>query len=282
MGATLRRYPLVGYFILAYGFTWMITVPLAASAQGWLPWSLPLPLHYLAQFGPMLAALVMTGITSGAAGLRELAGRVSPRRLRPVWWLIGISPIALFALAAVIARVIDGAWPALRQVGEINFLPYLGVLVVPLWLLTNGCGEEIGWRGYALPRLQQAHGAVSATLMLGVLWACWHLPYFFYLPNYRSMGMIGFPSFALGLLSGAVLLTWLFNSTGGSVLAVALWHGFFNVFTASAAGTGTVAAAMSTVVMVWAIALLIAAGVAHYSRSGKAISLGMATPLAQR
>ncbi len=87
---------------------------------------------------------------------------------------------------------------------------------------------------------------------------------------------------AAGLLSGAVLLTWLFNSTGGSVLAVALWHGFFNVFTASAAGTGTVAAAMSTVVMVWAIAPLIAAGVAHYSRGGKALSLGMATQIAQR
>jgi uncharacterized protein len=136
-------------------------------------------------------------------------------------------------------------------------------------------GEELGWRGFALPRLQQGRGALAATLLLGVVWAGWHLPAFFYLPNFRAMGLAGAPGFALGVLAGAVLLTWLYNSTGGSLLAVILWHGMFNVFTASQAGQGTVAMVMSIAVMVWAVAALALAGPARLSRGS---TPGVPTP----
>ncbi|MDZ7336120.1 MAG: CPBP family intramembrane metalloprotease [candidate division KSB1 bacterium] len=92
-----------------------------------------------------------------------------------------------------------------------------------LWLLTYGIGEETGWRGYALPRLQKNHSALSATVILWVFWALWHLSAFFYL--YDPTIVIGF---LLGVLAGAIVFTWLYNSTGGSILMVTLLHGVFN------------------------------------------------------
>jgi hypothetical protein len=99
-----------------------------------------------------------------------------------------------------------------------------------------------------------------------VVWAGWHLPAFFYLPNYRAMGVAVVPGFALGVVAGAILLTWLYNSTGGSLLAVILWHGVFNVFTASKGGQGTPAMVMSIAVIVWAVAVLALTGPARLSR----------------
>ena len=93
--------------------------------------------------------------------------------------------------------------------------------------------------------------ALNATLVLGVLWALWHLPIFFYL--FDPAIAIGW---FLGLMSGAIMFTWLYNSTDGSLLAVALWHGAFNFITASAAGEGHGAAIMSTLVMIWAVVLI--------------------------
>lgn len=86
---------------------------------------------------------------------------------------------------------------------------------------------------------------------------CLALPTFFVLETYRSLGLAMLPGFFLGLASGAVLLTWLYNRTGGSVLAVSLWHGSFNLATATQAARGPLAAVVSTVVMVWGIALAI-------------------------
>jgi membrane protease YdiL (CAAX protease family) len=99
--------------------------------------------------------------------------------------------------------------------------------------LTFGLGEETGWRGFALPRLQQNRSARSATLILGVLWALWHLPQFFYSFDLSLLGVV---TFAISILCGALLLTWLYNSTGGSVLITTLWHGAFNTAVAGAQG----------------------------------------------
>jgi membrane protease YdiL (CAAX protease family) len=122
-----------------------------------------------------------------------------------------------------------------------------------LWILTFGIGEETGWRGFALPRLQNGRSAFSATLLLWVFWALWHLPLFFYSYD-RSI----IPGMLFGLLAGAITFTWLYNSTGGSVLMTAIWHGLFNYTTAcTSCKTGLIAAVISTVVMVWAVVVVI-------------------------
>jgi membrane protease YdiL (CAAX protease family) len=249
----LRDHPLAGYFVLAYLFSWAIGVPLALSVHGQLPLALPLRLHYLTAYGPALAALVVTGVTGGAPALRALWTRLTTTRGIGVWLLVAaLSPIALFAAARMALALAGRAVAPWSGLGQVNFLPNLGLGAWLLWLFNSGLGEEVGWRGFALPHLQRSRPALMASLWLGLLWAGWHLPAFFYLPNYAAMGLKVFPGFAFGVVAGAVLLTWLYNSTAGSILAAALWHASFNFVTASAAGTGTVAALTSVAVIVWA------------------------------
>jgi membrane protease YdiL (CAAX protease family) len=122
-----------------------------------------------------------------------------------------------------------------------------------LWLLTFGLGEEIGWRGFALPRLQAERPAFSASLLLGALWACWHLPALFYRDTYIAMGLLVVPILITVAAVGSVVYTWLYNGTRGSLLMLVLFHGlfdFFSVWPAGAIGAGPV---MTICMVFWAV-----------------------------
>jgi membrane protease YdiL (CAAX protease family) len=252
--AWLKRNSLAIYFILAIALSWSIYIPLVAVRQGWTDVHIPYSIHYLASLGPALAAIIITALTTGQAGLRELWGRICKWRVAwPYAAFAILSPVALFILAAVVMRTIQGAWPDLHLLGQVNYLPYLGWGVLPVWLATFGFGEEIGWRGFALPRLQKTISVQKATLILGLLWTLWHVPSFFYHETYVGMGWIMLPGFVFGVLCGAVLFTWLYNGTGGSVLMVAIWHALFDLLTASAAGRDFIPIVTSAGVIVWAL-----------------------------
>ena len=257
--ALLKRHPIIAYFVLAYAISWAVELPLAASAQGWLRTQMPPALHYLASFGPMLAALIVTAMTEGRHGIWQLLSGLFKWRVGLGWLLFAIlSPIALFAVAAIAGVATTGKWPDLALLGEVDYLPYLGVAgAFILWLLTFGVGEELGWRGFALPRLQTKHSALTATLILGLVWACWHVPAFFYKDTYRAMGLGGFPLLLLFILAASPVFTWLYNSTRGSLLMVIVFHATFDFLSVSRAGGGTVAAVMSAGVMIWAVLVVI-------------------------
>lgn len=266
----LRLHKLVGYFALAIGISWLVELPLVAAAQGWLRVPIPFAIHYLAAFGPMLAALIMTWIGDGTDGLKELFGRITQWRVPAVGFLAALlSAVALFALSALVSWILASGWPDLHLLGQVNYLPYLGIAVLPLWLATYGFGEEIGWRGYALPRLQNSHSALGATLLLGALWALWHIPTFFYLDTYLALGLGVFPMFAFGILTGAIVLTWLYNTTHGSVLMVAIWHAIFDLVSAGKASDPIMQTVMSIAIMVWAALIVIAFGPANLARAQK-------------
>ncbi len=265
----MKRHSLVAYFVLAYAITWAIGIPLAASAQGLLNVQIPPNVHFLLAYGPMLAAFIVTGIISGAAGIQELLGRMTRWRVGVGWFLIAaFSPVALFLFSAAIVRAIGGTWPDFSQFGNIEGFPQLGWLAAWIfWILTFGIGEETGWRGFALPRLQKGRSALSATLILSVFWALWHLPMFFYRPAYMNMGIAGIPMFYLSLLAGAIIFTWLYNSTGGSTLMVALWHGALN--TGTPYSPGVIQMIFYTFIMVAAVIIVVVARPANLARSEK-------------
>lgn len=264
--APTKTSPIIAYFALAYLLSWSIEVPLALSSRGIIPPALPAWTHYLTAYGPMLAAVIVTWAGEGGAGLRQLAARMVMWKVRPVWWLVAVSPLAVGLVVVLVLNAVAGSGIGLADVGEVQFLPPLGIWALPLWLLTFGIGEETGWRGYALPRLQRGRGALLATAILTVFWGLWHVPAFFYL--FDPGIAIGW---AIGLFAGAIVFTWLFNSSGGSILIVALWHGCFNFMSSSDAGGGMLAAVVSTLVMVWAVLVIVLFKPAALSRAGKVV-----------
>lgn len=249
----MHEHSLLMYFILACAISWSLEIPLALRAQKVVMWPVPYPMHYLAAYGPMLAALIVTGFTDGTAGFRRLFSGLLQWRTRPIWWLVATSPLILAILIAVVLRFVPGQAAHIRMLGQVDFLPAIGLGALPLWILTFGIGEEMGWRGYLLPRLQQNRTVLSATLLLWGLWSFWHLPLFFY-----SYDVSVLPGLLVGLLAGTIVFSWLYNSTGGSVLICAVWHGLFNFTTAcTACQTGLMAAIISTAVMLWAVVVVV-------------------------
>jgi membrane protease YdiL (CAAX protease family) len=216
---TTRLFPLVAYFALAYALSWLILVP---AGFGLLPDSSAGVLSLLAPFGPAVAAFVVTALTGGKSAIGQLLRRLVQWRVGVGWYLlvlIGVPLVELTGAFAVLGAVPLGDlalnWPALFT----SYLPNVLVLVVLV-----GLAEETGWRGFALPRLQERHGPLLGTAILAVLWAAWHLP------NLLFGGWTGL-SYALWLaltLASAFIYTWVFNNTGGSILLAMLLHAAIN------------------------------------------------------
>jgi membrane protease YdiL (CAAX protease family) len=266
----VKKHSLATYFLLATAVSWAVEIPLALKAQGLVEVPAPYAVHYLAAYGPLLSAIIVTGLTDGAAGLRDLGGRMLKWRVKPAWWLVAVAPLWVYALLTGLFWAAGGQWLNLDLLGQIDFLPDLGLAALLLWILTFGIGEETGWRGYALPRLQKGRSALSATVILWAFWALWHLPMFFY--SYDA-GIL--PGFLLGLLAGAITFTWLYNSTGGSILLIAVWHGAFNSTTGcTACKAEATAAILSMLVMIWAVVIVILFKPATLSPSDKQVIQG--------
>jgi membrane protease YdiL (CAAX protease family) len=235
---TVRRYGLILYFVAAYAWTWLFQLLSALMARHTI--NLPLPgelIETIGFLGPALAALGVTAYESGGAGLRALLGQLLRWRVRPIWYAVALGgPLLLTLAIAVLYRATGGLLPA--SVPLPLPLPLLLLLFfVYVGLFHGGLDEELGWRGYALPRLQARYGALTASLILGLFWACWHLPAWF-LPDSTQAGL-SFPVFLVSVVATSIIYTWLYNSTGGSLLLIIVLHTVFDICT-----TGPWAAAL--------------------------------------
>lgn len=261
----VKQHLLVIYFVVAYAISWSIMIPLALKQQGWAVISMPFYVHYFAAFGPMQSAIIVTWITDGNIGLKELFGRMFKWRVKLIWWLVAVSPLLLFAIGVIAVGLIQGKWSGFSELGQVSFLPDIGFSALFLWIFTYGFGEETGWRGFALPRLQKKHGALKATFILWIFWALWHAPAFFYV--YDPSIIIGF---LIGQFCGAIFFTWLYNSSIGSILMVIIFHGVFNFTTGCLeCKTGIISMVLSTIVMIWAVWIVIKYKSATLSTAGK-------------
>ncbi len=251
----VAQHPILTFFVIAYAFSWAIGGLLIADYQGLI--SVPKALHYASAFGPAVAAVIVTALSSGRDGLADLWQRLTHWRVGLRWWLIGVgTPLALAVIAVVIYAVSNNTLPVLQQFGEVDYLGNIGALAaLGLWVATYGFGEEIGWRGFAFHRLQ-AQGWVRAAVLVGVLWGLWHLPYFFYKANFIALGLGGFFGYLVSIIMGSLLLSWLYRGGGHSILLVALWHGLFDFVSASPIAEGTGNAVLSGIVIGWVILIL--------------------------
>src|SRR5919199_6986689 len=178
----LARHPLVFFFLIAYAGSWLLEVPIALSETGigLLPFTIPTPLLALAIvaatfLGPTLSAFIMTGITEGGIGIRRLLRRYVLWRVAFRWYLFVLLGIPAIELLGAI--VVPGALASFQPLTLSLVLTY-PVAFVSTFFLGGPLGEEPGWRGFALPRLQPLHGPLVGSLILGILWGLWHLPLF--------------------------------------------------------------------------------------------------------
>ncbi|XOB97997.1 CPBP family intramembrane glutamic endopeptidase [Deinococcota bacterium DY0809b] len=262
----IRRHPLVSYFVLAFAITWILLLPLAAGALGWWPYRISPHGHFLGGLGPLLAAWIVTGTSLGKAGLTEFTGRW--RRMSAFWLAVaGLSPLLLFLASSLVLRLAGEPWPDFGKLANPEFANPGWILGSLLSAVIYGFGEEAGWRGFALPRLQSRRGALAATLVLAVFWALWHAPMFLYRFDFGPGEIVGF---FLGLLAGAVWLTFLYNSSGGSILTVAVWHTAWNAvnIVGMVVSVGVVAL-MSALVMLAALVIVPVWGPARLSTGAK-------------
>ena len=265
-------YPLGMFWCLAFGISWILWLPLVATSFGFHLPTLPAH-HFWGALGPCVAALIVTGLTKGKAGVMDLARRIVRWRGEVKWYLIAIGgPPAVFAIAALVSGFTRGNWGVFRQLGSSEEFPGIGIL--GLWIfhtVTFGFGEEIGWRGFVLPRLQRTHSALSATVLLSAAWASWHWPTFLYRPGYSTMDLVTGVGWFVSIVTGAILLTWLYNSSGGSILIVSLFHGSMDVvFTSKGVGPDMMSV-MGTLIVLWALLILVMLGPASLSRFSKQV-----------
>jgi membrane protease YdiL (CAAX protease family) len=252
----IRRHPLAAYFAFAYAISWVFWLPNVMAFWGWTaPISPYIPL--LGAFGPMLAAVIVSSLTEGSAGRSRLTDGLTRWRVG-WWWLAALGPLGLMLFVALGVRLSGSPFPVL---GVTTFALVQSVM--------HGFGEEIGWRGFALPRLQARHNALMASVVLSLLWAGWHIPLLISNETYRQMGAFGLVGWFFSLLIGSVLLTWLFNGSGGSVLIVAVFHTLLDV---STIGHGPVVAnIVGALVTVWGVAALALTGADQLSKTGKIV-----------
>jgi uncharacterized protein len=255
ISALVKRHSLVAFFMLAYALSWW----------AWPLYALGLFPNPVASFGPFLAAIVVLALTDGKAGIVRLFRRMVRWRVAPGWYAVALLlPAVLTAVATMLNVMLGaqtpspaqfGAWPGILSTFAI-------VLLVPG---VGGAWEEPGWRGYAVPRLQQGRSALVASLILGVLIAVWHLPLI-------VVGQVYYSDIVL-ILAAVIVFNWVFNNARGSVLIIMLMHAANNAVSGSFffpmfSGTDFIRESW-LVALVWVVvaALVIAiSGPSHFSR----------------
>src|ERR687898_235280 len=218
----VKRHPIIAFFVLAYALAWIIESPLVFLTDS-LTDTQVLVLQILSANVPSVVAIVLPAMVLGRGALRKLLGRLLIWRVNPLWYLVVVlGPVALAGGVVGLNTLLGG--PAL-SLG----MPLLGVAFFLAFSIFPGSalGEEIGWRGYALPRLQTGRSALSASLILAPIWALWHLPLWLTGDPFKTP--IFFVPFVAGVFAFSVLLTWVYNSTGGSLLMVVLIHATVNL-----------------------------------------------------
>ncbi len=210
------------FFGTAFSLSWLIVgIMVLLVGRTSLPAMVAVSLFL---FGPLVAAFGASTYEQGRAGVYELLAQYARWRTPLRWYAIALTvPALIVGVSALLFVLLGGPVPPALPPSIWLSAPLLLLAFVVLGLMEQG-----GWRGYALPRLQQYVGALPASLMLGVLHACWHLPLYF-IPG-AGFDTVAFPVYLVITTALSVLFTWVYNNTSRSLLLVSLMHAGVNVW----------------------------------------------------
>ncbi|MFJ9585317.1 CPBP family intramembrane glutamic endopeptidase [Streptomyces acidicola] len=238
--ASIRRRPVIWFFALAYTLSWAAWAPFVLSQNGLGVWDFAFPGNRVTTqllgilpggyLGPIVSALLITGVTEGRAGLRAWRGRMTKFRVNWRWYAVVL--LSVPAALTIAAAVVGDRGPAMPPAMVLAaFLP--GLL---MQMVTTGLAEEPGWREFAMPRLQERYGPLAATLIVGPLWGVWHLPLFLTeWGGYPDVTGTHVLKFVVTAIAFSFVMTWVFNRSGGSMPLVMLLHcGVNNYFSVAA------------------------------------------------
>lgn len=221
MKTLIDKYQIIIFFALTFIFSWF-------------PWYAGISPEVMTM-GPSIAAFIIVIILGGRSGFVEFLRPFGRWRVNWCWWVIAIfGPAILYLVGLGVYLLMDGKAPPFIMIREeLNLIPLYLVMVVLLpW---NGpVGEEFGWRGYALPKLQNKYGPLIASLAIGTIWGIWHLPSFFAPQGVigaitATVGMVFLIPYTLGTIANSVFMTWLYNKSKASALIAGIvWHAAIN------------------------------------------------------
>ena len=211
----LKKYPLSSFFLMAY-----VIMYGAVSIGVFELFNIPfIALAILGSFAPIIAAVTVLGVTEGKPGIKKLFSKFLIWKVGVRWYLAALSITILSATVSVSYLVYNNL--------PIPEVPILELLLVLLFgLILGPLSEEGGWSGYALPKLQAKYTALTSSLILGGLWAVWHLPLWF-LPG-MPWSTMNFGLFFVALVAVRLVMGWAYNNTQGSLVIAVLFHLFFN------------------------------------------------------
>jgi membrane protease YdiL (CAAX protease family) len=209
---------LLSFFAMAYAITWACFVTVAAAG---LSGPVSALLVLAGAFAPAMASLALTARSEGMAGIRALVERAAQWDVPLRWYAFALLyTVAVKLTAALLYRAATGGWPRFGN-DPWYLIPFAIAISTPFQ-----AGEEIGWRGYALPRMAARMGLRRASLLLGMVWALWHLPQF-WIRQGDTYGQ-SFPLFAVQVVAMSVAIAWLWAKTGGSLFLTMLLHAAVN------------------------------------------------------
>lgn len=265
----LRRHALIIGIILMFLFTW----PIDLAHSGLMPFKVPFILYLFLGWGFIAAAVLMTWLTSGGGAVGQLLRRYLKWRVHWTWYVALLVMPAAAVLGVYLNAALTGTPADFSRVMADQLRPpgfSRLAFVLPFFLIDLiSNGEEIGWRGYVLPRLQAKHSALAAALITGVIWGLWHIPK---LLTHWDWGY--FALFMLDTIAKSVFLAWMYNGTRGSLLLVAMAHAAWNttgIFiptasTVSAENLGTLAMRVVVEILI-AVVVVVASSPARLTRT---------------
>jgi CAAX protease family protein len=255
--AFIQRHAIAAYFVLAFAISWGTSLatmgPKFLSGEPLERLADALPSLVGMMLGPFLSGVLLTWIVDGAAGVRELFGRMGRWKVSGRWWLAALLlfPVVLLVVLFALTGVISS-----------YFIPGFAFVGIPYGLLA-GWFEETGWTGFATPRIQLKWGALATGLLLGFIHGVWHIAAD-YMGSSGAMGAYWFTHFAamwlVGLMALRVITVWIYNRTG-SLLLAQLTHATFTGSLITLTPTPIDPANETTWYLVFAVAIWIVAAI---------------------
>lgn len=220
LAGLLEHHQLAIFFILTYAISWILWLPLVAGDGP--PTGLSVLPQLLGSLVPSAVAIVLIAVLHGKAGVGKLFRRLLVWRVGVGWWAAVVLLSGLPLAAVGLNILLGGEAPDIADT-----VPGLVFLFLFSIFPGSAGGEELGWRGFALPHLQAVRSALGASIVLGVVWGAWHLPLYLLGSDLRPLSL--FAPWILMTVAFSVLLTWVYNGTGGSLLLVVLFHAGINL-----------------------------------------------------